>query len=301
MTAATARTIIADTFVLGIHAYPQRTPREQLALRERVNTLLARVIRPLPPADRIIVETASGTAVIFLGDPGKALMAAHAVRPALAPDDDAPAPPLLAALNRGPVQLTEAGGTIAVTGDGIAVAQTLAGFAAPGEIVASRAFRDAAGTESAFRPIGTHTDAAVRAHEVFLFDPGSCNVAGKTEDPSIGRRAVVVAAAAAVLLVTAGFGAREARQIIEAQRRPGIIRLAVRPVADVIVDSAYKGTAPPLKTVEVTAGRHTVELKRAGHATRNVQVDLKPGEEIEIQHTFFEKPRPKSFWERLGL
>lgn len=301
MTAATARTIVADTLLLGIHAYPQRTPREQLALRERLNALLAKAIAPLAPADRIVVDTSSGSAVVFLGDPGEALMAAHAVRPALAPDGDAPAPPLLAALNRGPVQLAEAGGTIGVTGDGIAVAETLAGFAAPGEIVASRAFRDAAGTESDFRPIGTRTDAAVRAHEVFLLDPGSSDLAREADAPPIGRRAILAAAAAAVLLVAGGFGAREARKVIEAKRRPGVIRLAVRPVADVIVDSAYKGTAPPLRTVEVTAGRHTVELKRAGHPTRNVQVDLKPGEEIEIQHTFFEKPRPKSFWERLGL
>jgi hypothetical protein len=32
-----------------------------------------------------------------------------------------------------------------------------------------------------------------------------------------------------------------------------------------------------------------------------LKVDLKPGEEIEIQHTFFERPRARSFWERLGL
>lgn len=298
MTEATARTVIADTLVLGIHAYPKRPTREQLALRERLNTLLASAIGHLAPADRIVVDTAAGTAVVFLGDPGAALSTARAVRPALFPHDDVPGCQLHAALNRGPVQLAEAGGAIGVTGDGIAVAETLAGFAEPGQIVASRAFRDAA-ADPDFRPIGTRTDSAIRAHEIFLFEPASSPATSK--GVWIGRRAVLAALAAAALVIAGGFGAREAKKIIEAKRQPGIVRLAVRPVAEVIVDSAYKGMAPPLKTLELPAGRHTVELKRAGHPSRNVQVDLKPGEEIEIQHTFFEKPRARSFWERLGL
>ena len=297
MTEATARPITADILTLDIHEYAKRTARDQLELRERLNAVLASAIGPIALADRIVVDTACGTAVVFLGTPGDALSAAFALRPALSREGDA-APPLRAALNRGPVQLADAGGAIGVTGDGIAVAETLLGFAEPGQIVASRDFRDAAGTDSSFQPQGTRTDAAVRDHEIFLLDPASPLASRR---PSIRRRTVLVAAAVAALLIAGGFAAREAREVIEAKRRPGVIRLAVRPVAEVIVDSAYKGMAPPLKTVEVPAGRHTVELKRAGHPTRNLQVDLKPGEEIEIQHTFFERPRAKSFWERLGL
>jgi hypothetical protein len=297
MTEATARTITADILTLDIHEYAKRTARDQLELRERLNAVLASAIGPIALSDRIVVDTACGAAVVFLGTPGDALSAAFTLRPALSLDGDA-VRTFRAALNRGPVQLADVGGAIGVTGDGIAVAETLLGFAEPGQIVASRDFRDAAGTDSSFQPQGKRTDAAVRAHEIFLLDPASSLASRR---PSIRRRTVLVAAAVAALLIAGGFAVREAREVIEAKRRPGVIRLAVRPVAEVIVDSAYKGMAPPLKTVEVPAGRHTVELKRAGHPTRNLQVDLKPGEEIEIQHTFFERPRPKSFWERLGL
>lgn len=299
MIEAPARTITADVLVLGIHAYPTRPAREQLALRERLTAVLAAAIGPIAPADRIVVDTAEGSAVVFLGDPGDALSAALALQPALAGDGDLHPSPLGAALNRGPVQLAAADVTIGVTGDGIAVAETLVGFAAPGQIVASRAFRDASDRETSFRAQGTRTDAAIRAHEIFVLDPSAATAS--CGSPSLRRRTLLVAASGAVLLIAGGFGVREAKKFIEAKRRPGVIRFTVRPVAEVIVDSAYKGMAPPLKTLEVPAGRHTVELKRAGHPSRNVQVDLKPGEEIEIQHTFFDRPRAKSFWERLGL
>jgi hypothetical protein len=298
MTEATARTLIADVLVLGIHDYPTRPAREQLALRERLNAVLAAAIGLIAPEDRIVVDTAEGIAVVFLGKPGDALTAARALQGALSGDPGAPTPPLLAALNRGAVQLADADGGIGVTGDGIAVAETLLGFAEPGQIVASHAFREAVDSDASFQPLGTRTDAAVRAHDLFLLAPSP---AAASRGPSVRRRTLLVAASAAILLMASGVGARKARKWIEARQRPGVIRLAVRPVAEVIVDSAYKGMAPPLTTVEVPAGRHTVELKRSGHPTRNVQVDLKPGEEVEIQHTFFDKPRTKSFWERLGL
>jgi class 3 adenylate cyclase len=297
MTEATARTITADILTLDIHEYAKRTARDQLELRGRLNAALASAIGHIAPADRIVVDTACCTAVVFLGAPGDALSAAIALRPTLAHEGDTVLP-LRAALNRGPVQLAETGGSIGITGDGIAVAETLLGFAEPGQVVASRDFRDATGTDLSFQPQGTRTDAAVRAYEIFLLDPATSPASRR---PSIRRRTVLVAAAVAALLIAGGFAAREAREIVEAQRRPGVIRLAVRPVGEVVVDGAYKGTAPPLKTLEVPAGRHTVELKRAGHPTRNLKVDLKPGEEIEIQHTFFERPRARSFWERLGL
>jgi hypothetical protein len=302
MTDATARTVIADILVLAVHAYATRAARDQLALREGLNAALAAAIAPIAPADRIVVDTADGAAVVFLGNPGEAAGAASALRAWPHRETGANALPVSAGLNRGPVQLAEVDGMIGVAGDGIAVAETLAGFAQPGQIVVSRTFREAAGAGGTFQPLGTRNDETLRAHEIFLFDPFShSHAATSPRGPSIRRRAALVASAAALLLVAGGFAAREAREIFDAQRRPGVIRLAVRPVADVVVDSAYKGMAPPLQAVQVPAGRHTVELMRAGHPTRNVQVDLKPGEEIEIRHTFLEKPRPRTFWERLGL
>jgi hypothetical protein len=300
MTEVADRTLTADTLVLGIPAFTQRTPQQQLALRQHLSAVLTATLGTLPPADRIVLETASGAAVVFLGDPGTALATARALRPLLSRNSDGVAS-LRVALNRGPVRLAASGGGLGVTGDTLAVAETLADFAQPGQIIAARAFRDAAGADASFRMIGMYTDAAVRVHEVFLFDPATSPASDDGGGFSIRRRAVVTAVAAAALLIAGGFGTRAARQIIAAQRQPGVIRLAVRPVADVVVDSAFKGRTPPLKTVELPAGWHTVELRRAGHPTRNVEVALKPGEAIEIQHTFFDKPRAKTLRERLGL
>ena len=303
MTEATARTVTASILVLSIQAYGKRAVGEQLALRARLNAAVTPAISHVAPADRIVVDTTDGAAIVFLGDPVDALATALALLPALT------ALPAGGGLNRGPVQLAETEHTLGVVGDGIEVAETLAGFAERGQIVASRTFRDTAdstGATARFQPLGSRTDAGVRAHEIYLLQP----LVGPAAPVSPARRsirprAVIAASALAAALVVAGFAAREVREVVEAKRRPGVIRLAVRPAADVIVDSTYKGMAPPLTSVEVPPGRHTVELKRAGHPTRNVQIELRPGEQIELQHTFFEKPktapRPKTFWERLGL
>ena len=305
MTEATARTVTASILVLSIQAYSKRAVGEQLALRARLNAAVAPAISHVAPADRIVVDTTDGAAIVFLGDPVDTLAAASAL-PTLPAEAALPAG---GGLNRGPVQLAETEHTLGVVGDGIEVAETLAGFAERGQIVASRSFRDAAdstGATARFQPLGSRTDAGVRAHEIYLLQP----LAGPAAPVSPARRsirprAVIAASALAAALVVAGFAAREVREVVEAKRRPGVIRLAVRPAADVIVDSTYKGMAPPLTSLEVPPGRHTVELKRAGHPTRNVQIELRPGEQIELQHTFFEKPktapRPKTFWERLGL
>ena len=309
MTEATARTVTASILVLSIQAYGKRAVGEQLALRARLNAAVTPAISHVAPADRIVVDTTEGAAIVFLADPVDALAAASALLPALAPASARTALPVGGGLNRGPVQLAETEHTLGVVGDGIEVAETLAGFAERGQIVASRSFCDTAdstGATARFQPLGSRTDAGVRAHEIYLLQPlvgpaAPVSPAGR----SIRPRAVIAASALAAALVAAGFGAREVREVVEAKRRPGVIRLAVRPAADVIVDSTYKGMAPPLTSLEVPPGRHTVELKRAGHPTRNVQIELRPGEQIELQHTFFEKPktapRPKTFWERLGL
>jgi len=305
MTEATARTVTASVLVLSIDSYGRRAVAEQLALRERLNAAVTLSLGETPPAHRIIVNTPEGVAIIFTGGENDALAAACILAPLLAPTSGKVSLPVQGGLNHGPVHLAQTAQTLGVSGDAMTVAETLVTFAEAGQIVASRAFRDAAGETGAdnrFRLLGTRTDSGVRTHEVFALhlSPGADTRPG-TARPAIRPRVLVIASVLATALILAGFAAREMREAAEAKRRPGVIRLAVKPSADVIVDSTYRGIAPPMKSVEVPPGRHTVELKRAGHPTRNVQVDLKPGEEIELQHTFLERPRQKTFWERLGL
>src|SRR5258705_1151801 len=83
--------------------------------------------------------------------------------------------PLSYGLNHGAVQ--PAGGrTGGKAGDGIAVAESVAEFATPPRLLASRAFRDALahsapGLEASLVPAGTLTDPGLRAHELFRPDP----------------------------------------------------------------------------------------------------------------------------------
>lgn len=299
MTEATVQTVTADILAIKVQGYAERSAAQQLGLRDRLDVFLAAAIAHVAPADRIVAETADGVAVVFLGAPGDALRTATALRAGRDGGAFKTVLPIGAGLDRGPVKLDTADGTMGVAGDGIAGAETLAALAESGQIVVSRDFRDAAAQGESFRPLGTRTDGTVGAPEMFLFDPVAGNVdVAPPRGLSIRRRALLTASSAAVLLLASGFAARE---VIEAKRRPGVIRFAVRPTADVLVDSAYKGMTPPVQAIRVPPGRHTVELKRAGQPTRNVQVDLQPGEEVEIRHTFYEKPRPKTFWERLGL
>ena len=191
------------------------------------------------------MDTASGTTVVFLGDPGDALAAASALRPALAATgSDAKALPLGVALNGGR-DTRRSGRSDRCRGDGVAVAETLAGFAEPGGDDRVAPFSRRRRHRRGFPAAGDTHRRGPRAHEIFLLDPVALrNTAVTLARPSIRRRTVLVAAAAAVLVIAGGFAAREAREAIAAKQRPGVIRLAVRPVAEVIVEQRLQGKSP---------------------------------------------------------
>ena len=66
----------------------------------------------------------------------------------------------------------------------------------------------------------------------------------------------------------------------------GRIELAVAPWGEVLVDGKSRGLSPPLRTLEMPPGPHTVEIRNSTFAAYVEQVEVKPGEAVKIRHRF---------------
>jgi hypothetical protein len=175
-----ASSVFASVAFLRIQEFARRPVSEQARLRAQLAAVVAVTAAEIEPARRIVLDAADGVAVVVLGDPAAALRLGERALAAVAAGL-----PLSAGLNHGAVQLAEganAGGKgrkaargEGMAGDGIAVAASIAEFATPPRLLASRAFRDALadavpGLEAVLVPAGTFADAGLRGHEVFRPD-----------------------------------------------------------------------------------------------------------------------------------
>lgn len=350
-------------------AYAAADVRSQVDQREALHRAAARALQGVPTEDRIVLETDLGLAVCFLGGPPVAARAASAL---LTPGEDGEAPPLALGLSHGPVAvLTESDSVPRLIGDGVVVAERMAGFAAPGQILASRAFTDAAAPgrarDRAFRALGSRTDAQLRAHEVFellpegtsalpapptaasapalrrtgplaavaalvavagllaaLLAPGKAPapavkpaaapapVAATTPEPVLpaapaapggpAAAAPPLPASAAADSVPPAARARperpasrhaspdparnDAPRAAAALPAKAVIGLAVSPWGEVFVNGRRAGVSPPLTSIEVSAGRVTVELRNGDAPPYRETLQVAPGEEVRVRHRF---------------
>lgn len=156
--------------------------------------------------------------------------------------------PLSIGLSHGPVRVVEAGaGRRGVTGEGIAEARVMAGQAASGQVLESRSFRDALAAETARR-----------------------------------RFLLRATAAAAGAMLALGLAARIAIHHFS----PASLELDIRPEGDVFVDGVFKGTSPPLARVQLASGKHSIEIRNARYRSHVVEVDVEPGEALNLRHSF---------------
>jgi hypothetical protein len=272
-------TLPADIVFFSLAEFGVRPVAEQAHLKETLDAALAAAIAPVPVADRIVLETREGTAVVLLGGPGSALDLGDRMRTA------APALPLSIGINHGPVKLTLNGGHGAVlVGDGLAAGASIAGFAQPGATLVSRSFRDAL-AESApdraesLQPAGVFTDTAVRSHEVFA--PGRKSGAFRR------RRLLVFGTLGVAGILAGGVVARRARErALASARTPATVALTITPGGEVLVDGQVRGMTPPLKALELAPGRHTIVVRTGAHAPFTTQVELAPGERYTLRHDF---------------
>src|SRR5262249_21431247 len=160
----------ASVVVLKVQDFTRRTVADQSRLKTKLEALVALAIQPLPAAERIVLETPDGVALVVLGAPQVALEAADSCQAGAADL------PLCIGVNHGPVMpATDALRGPGLVGDGLAAGLTLANAATPGRLLASRSFREALGADAPGRAAelssaGVFTDPNVRTHELFTFD-----------------------------------------------------------------------------------------------------------------------------------
>ena len=200
----------ASVAFLKIQDFARRPASEQARLRAQLQAVIAVTAADIPPAGRVVLDSADGAAVVVLDDPRGALRLAERALTAVAVGL-----PLSAGLNYGALEFGGSKGREGMTGDGIAVAAAVAAFAPPARTLASRAFRDALsevapGAEATLVPAGEFTDPGLRSHQVF-----------RPDDKAPARRSrnySLVAAAVILALLGGGVAARES-----ANRQPALL------------------------------------------------------------------------------
>ena len=190
MAAAPRSSLYASVVFLKIQDFARRPATEQARLRAQLQAVIAVTAADIPLPARVMLDAADGAAIVVLDDARAALRLAERALTAVAVGL-----PLSAGLNYGALQLAGRKGGEGMTGDGIAVAASVAAFAPAARLLASRAFRNALaqaapGREALLSPAGTFNDAGLRAHELF-----------KPDEKAPARRSMRYTAAAAVLAV----------------------------------------------------------------------------------------------------
>jgi len=205
--AVVGASIVASVVFLRIQDFARRPASEQARLRAQLEAVLAVTTAELDPAGRIVLEAADGAAIVLLRDPIGALRLAQRALTA-----GAAGLPLSAGLNHGALQLAGRKGTEGMTGDGIAVAASIAEFAAASRLFASRSFRNALadaapGREVSLVAAGAFKDSGLRDHEVFALD-----------DKAVARRRLRYTVATAMLVVACLGGGIAARISAESDK-----------------------------------------------------------------------------------
>jgi class 3 adenylate cyclase len=67
---------------------------------------------------------------------------------------------------------------------------------------------------------------------------------------------------------------------------PARIELAVNPWGEIFVDGKSRGVSPPLRTLEISPGSHTIEIRNSTFPSHTQKVDIKPGDAVKIRHRF---------------
>jgi hypothetical protein len=198
--AAAQVSVFASVAFLKIHDFGRRPVVEQARLRAQLEAVVAVTLPELEASGRVVLDAADGIALVVLGDPRGALRVAERTLAA-----GAAGLPLAIGITHGAVRQTGNGRSKGLLGDGIAVAAAIAELAGPQKLLLTREFRlalaDAApGAEAAVATAGTHTDANLRAHELYKPDPRGAR--------SRSRRYAAASALAVLAFLGAGVAYR---------------------------------------------------------------------------------------------
>ena len=64
------------------------------------------------------------------------------------------------------------------------------------------------------------------------------------------------------------------------------VSFAISPWGEVHIDGKMRGISPPLRNVDLTLGRHRIEIRNADFPPHVETVDVKSGSKIRIRHKF---------------
>jgi hypothetical protein len=229
------------------------------------------------PQRRVVVESPQGFAILGDVPPSDALAAARRARDRLSQDA------LGLGLHHGEVHTEPGRDGLRVAGDALATAEALASFPAAHTILASQPFRDALAQQAPrqaedLRAAGDMVDAQLRSHPLHVFDPAAAR------DRRLRRN--LLAGGGLALLLAAGWAGRVGRQRYEAARRPAVIHLDIKPNGEVFVDGQSMGTTPPMVELSLPAGPHAIEVRHGKAQPLRLEVQLQPGEQMQLQHVF---------------
>jgi len=186
----TERTLICTVVFADLVGHTRRPVAEQKAFKHRFTAAVAEAVRGVPEAERVIVDSGDGAALVFTVDPEDALFAALHLRGEFGAA-------LRVGINLGPLQLvSDVNGRPGVVGDAINAANRVMSFAQPGQVLASRSYRDAVGMLAAeYGPLfsyeGLRKDKHVREHEVYVVGEATVRRREKTGQPPRKVRAVI--------------------------------------------------------------------------------------------------------------
>jgi class 3 adenylate cyclase len=165
------------------------------------------------------------------------------------------------------------------------VSETLEGEAAPGWLARSG-------------PLGLRRSALVAAGVAFLAIVAGGVTARTLMEPGAEPAPVRAAPRASSSSAPASSAAPKTEAapskkiLARTEKRPAIhggagrIEFAVAPWGEVLVDGKSRGVSPPLRTLELAPGPHTVEIRNSTFAAHVEQVQVKAGEAVKIRHRF---------------
>ena len=79
------------------------------------------------------------------------------------------------------------------------------------------------------------------------------------------------------------------REIIRRELRagqPATLAFEIYPDGDIFVDGVARGKSPPLATLRLEPGPHTIELRKKGEIPFRTSVDLRAGRSTTVEYAF---------------
>lgn len=167
------RNVVCTVMQLAIPGYADLGVNEQVAQRDQLQHLLNEKLSAFPEASRIVLNTAEGGAICFLGDPEDVLLTTIDLQRSLQRQSQPQSLRLRIGVHMGPIRVfRDLNGRDNVIGDGLNTAARVMDCANLNEVLVSHAFYDVVSCLSErvsahFQPVGEHADAQGRAIRIF--------------------------------------------------------------------------------------------------------------------------------------